>query len=50
MNFLSYNALPTITPFIPFENSSLNLEISFNEETPPEAITECGIDFAKLTV
>ena len=28
----------------------LILIISFNEETPPEAITECEIDFAKLTV
>ena len=50
VNFLSYNALPIITPSTPFENSLLNLEISFNEETPPEAITECGIDFANLTV
>ena len=50
LNLLSYNARPTITPWTPFENSLANLEMSFNEETPPEAITECGIDFAKLTV
>jgi len=50
VNFLSYKARPTITPWTPFENSLANFEISFSEETPPEAITECGIDLAKLTV
>ena len=39
-----------MTPSTPFENSLANLEMSFNDETPPEAITECGIDLAKLTV
>ena len=50
VNFLSYKALPIITPSTPFENSFANFEISFKEETPPEAITGCGIDLAKLTV
>ena len=39
-----------MTPCTPFENSLANLEISFNDETPPEAITGCGIDLAKFTV